>query len=141
MTWPRIQDYYLETVARVPASCDERDRYGVYFRGIDTQRGYLFGITCKGEFWLSFWNSKTSQRETLIDYTESDRINTGGGQVNKLAIQTTGDRITLYVNDALVGEVFDSTYTLKGLIGLFIGSEVTEDFTVNYDYLAYWTNP
>lgn len=141
VTWPRIQDYYLETVARVSSSCAERDRYGVYFRGLDTQRGYLFGITCKGEYWLSFWNSKTSRRETLIDYTEDEKINTGAYQINKLGIQTSGDRIMLYVNDGLLAEVYDSTFTQKGLIGLFIGAEVTEAFTVKYDYLAYWTNP
>ena len=141
VTWPRIQDYYLETVARVPGSCAERDRYGIYFRGLDTQRGYLFGITCEGEYWLSFWNSKTSQRETLIDYTFDEKINFGDGTANKLGIQTTGDRILLYVNDGLLAEVFDSTYTQKGLIGIFIGSEVTKSFTVKYDYLAYWLNP
>ena len=86
VTWPRIQDFYLETIARVPGECDERDRYGVYFRGVDSQRGYLFGVTCKGEFWLSFWNSKTSQRETLIDYTVDENINFGEASANKLSI-------------------------------------------------------
>ena len=141
VTWPRIQDFYLETVARVPGSCEERDRYGIYFRGLDTKRGYLFGLTCNGEYWLSFWNSKTSTRDTLIDYTEDDKINTGSGFVNKIGIQTTGDRISLYVNDSLLAEVYDNTYTQKGLIGIFIGSQVTESFTVKYDYLAYWANP
>ena len=141
VTWPRIQDFYLETIARVPGSCEERDRYGIYFRGLDTKRGYFFGLTCKGEYWLSFWNSKTSTRDTLIDYTEDDKINTGSGFVNKIGIQTTGDRISLYVNDSLLAEVYDSTYTQKGLIGIFIGSQITESFTVKYDYLAYWSNP
>jgi len=141
VTWPKIQDYYLETVARASGLCEERDRYGIYFRGLDTKRGYLFGITCQGEYWLSFWNSNTNRRETLIDYTEDDKINTGGGDSNKLGIQTTGDRIVLYVNDAMLAEVYDSTYIQKGLIGLFIGSDVTETFTVKYDYLAYWASP
>ena len=141
VTWPKIQDFYLETVARVPGECAERDRYGIYFRGIDTQRGYLFGITCKQEYWLSFWNSKTSSRETLIDYTVDDKIKIGAGEENKLAVQTTGDRIVLYINDALLAEVYDSTYTEKGLIGFFIGSEITPAFTVEYDYLAYWSAP
>lgn len=141
VTWPRIQDFYLETVARVPGNCAERDRYGFYFRGVDTQRGYLFGVTCKQEYWLSFWNSNTSSRETLIDYTVSEQIKVGPGEVNKLAVQTTGDRLVLYVNDIFLAEVFDSTYTEAGLIGIFIGSETTPDFTVNYDYLAYWSNP
>ena len=77
----------------------------------------------------------------LIDYTFDEKINYGAGSVNKLGIQTTGDRIMLYANDALLAEVYDNTYTQKGLIGLFIGAEVTEAFTVKYDYLAYWTNP
>jgi hypothetical protein len=141
VTWPRIQDYYLETIARVPGGCEERDRYGIYFRGVDTQRGYLFGITCKGEYWLSFWNSKTSTRETLIDFTVDDKIKFGEGSANKLGIQTSGDRILLYVNDSLLAEVYDNTYTQKGLIGLFIGAEETDGFTVKYDYLAYWTEP
>ncbi len=141
VTWPRIQDFYLETVARVPGDCGERDRYGIYFRGIDTRRGYIFGVTCKQEYWLSFWNSNTSSRETLIDYTVNDKIKIGPGEVNKLAVQTTGDRIVLYINDVFIAEVYDSTYTERGLIGLFIGAEITEAFTVEYDYLAYWSNP
>ncbi len=141
VTWPRIQDFYMETVARVPGDCAERDRYGIYFRGLDTKRGYLFGVTCKQEYWLSFWNSKTQTRDTLIDYTVDDKIKVGPGEVNKLAVQTTGDRIVLYINDIYLAEVYDSTYTLEGLIGLFIGAEITPDFTVEYDYLAYWSNP
>jgi hypothetical protein len=141
VTWAKIQDFYMETVAHVPGSCAERDRYGIYFRGVDTQQGYLFGVTCKQEYWLSFWNSETSQRETLIDYTVSDKIHTGAGHTNKLGIQTSGDRIILYINDVLVAEVHDSTYTQKGLIGFFIGAQVTPAFTVEYDYWAYWENP
>jgi hypothetical protein len=141
VTWPKIQDFYLETLAQISSSCEERDRYGFYFRGLDTRRGYLFGVTCKQEYWLSFWNSNTQRRETLIDYTVSDKINVDPGSYNKLAVQTTGDRILLYVNDNLLAEVYDSTYTQRGLIGLFIGSDVTEHFTVAYDYLAYWSNP
>ncbi len=141
VTWPRIQDFYLETVARVPGDCAERDRYGFYFRGVDTKQGYLFGVTCKQEYWLSFWNSTTQSRETLIDYTVNDQIKVGAGEVNKLAVQTTGDRIVLYINDIFIAEVFDSTYTEPGLIGLFIGAELTPDFTVEYDYIAYWSNP
>ena len=141
VTWPRIQDYYLETIAYVPGACEERDSYGIYFRGLDTRRGYIFGITCKGEYWLSVWNRNTNQRELLIDYTEDERISTGAGSTNLLAIQTSGDRIMLYANNSLLAEVYDSTFTQEGLIGIFIASEVTEAFSVRYDYLAYWSNP
>jgi hypothetical protein len=141
VTWPKIQDFYLETVARVPGECAERDRYGIFFRGADTRRGYMFGITCKQEYWLSFWNSETYQRETLIDYTVNDKIKIGPGEANKLGIQTSGDRITLYINDAMIAEVYDSTYIDRGLVGFFIGAEITPAFTVEYDYLAYWANP
>ena len=141
VTWPKIQDYYLETTAYVPGACEERDRYGIYFRGLNTKQGYIFGITCKGEYWLSVWNRNTNQREMLIEYTEDDRISTGAGSTNLLAIQTSGDRIMLYANNSLLAEVYDSTFTLDGLIGIVIASEVTEDFSVRYDYLAYWSNP
>ena len=141
VTWPKIQDFYLETVARIAGDCGERDRYGIFFRGASTKRGYMFGVTCNQEFWLSYWDSETYQRETLIDYTVNDKIKVGSGEPNKLGIQTTGDRITLYINDTMVAEVYDSTYIGKGLIGFFIASEVTENFTVEYDYLAYWDSP
>jgi hypothetical protein len=141
VTWPRIQDFYLETVARIPGECAERDRFGLYLRGVNTQMGYMFGITCKQEFWLSFWDSETYQRTTIIDFTESDKIKIEPGATNKMGIQTTGDRFLLYINDALVGEAYDSTFIDNGLLGFFIGAEVTEAFTVEYDYLAYWANP
>jgi hypothetical protein len=141
VSWPKIQDFYLETVARVTSGCAERDRYGIFFRGVNTRTGYMFGITCKQEYWLSFWDSETYQRTTLIDYSVSDKIKIEPGEANKLGVQTTGDRIVLYINDALVAEAYDSTYIDQGLIGFFIGSEVTEAFRVEYDYLAYWASP
>ena len=51
------------------------------------------------------------------------------------------DRILLFVNDALLAEVYDDKYIIDGLIGFFIGSEVTPNFTIEYDYWAYWANP
>jgi hypothetical protein len=140
ITWAKIQDFYLETVATVTSGCAERDRYGIYFRGSsDQQSGYLFGITCKQEFWLSYWDGNTYQRNPIVDYTVSDKIKMG--EPNKLGVLATADRIVLYINDALVAEVYDSTFTGKGPIGFFIGSEITPAFTVEYDYLAYWENP
>ena len=140
VTWSKIQDFYLETVATVTSGCAERDRYGIYFRGSNSQQsGYLFGITCKQEYWLSYWDGETYQRKTIVDYTVSDKIKMG--EPNKLAVLATGDRIVLYINNAMVEEVYDSTFTGKGPIGFFIGAEITPAFTVEYDYLAYWENP
>jgi hypothetical protein len=140
ITWSEIQDFYLETVATVVSGCAERDRYGIYFRGNDAhQSGYLFGITCKQEFWLSYWDGNTYQRDAIIDYTVSDKIKMG--EPNKLAVSAIGDRIVLYINDAMVAEAHDSTFTGRGPFGFFIGAEITPAFTVEYDYLAYWENP
>ncbi len=141
VTWPRIQNFYLETSSHIPGSCSGKDRFGILFRAPTSAGGYLFGLTCDEEYWLARWDSETNQGEFLIDYTEHDAIVIAPGADNVLGVYAANNMISLYINNRLVDKISDSTFTGAGLIGYFIGATETEGFTVEYNDLQYWSLP
>jgi len=141
MTWPEVQDYYLEMTVKT-GTCSGSDHFGVIFRVPDKKvadRGYLFGLTCDGRYSLREWDGKTMTN--LVRWTSSPAILSGSNQVNRLGVMAIGKRIILYANGTLLGEVQDDTYTAKGGLGIFIGSDETDNLVINIDELAYWENP
>jgi len=138
VSWPRIQDYYLEVTIWMPGECSGKDRAGLYFRAPDLKHGYFFGLTCAGEYWLSKWDGDAKVSTFLVEFTSSDYIGSGPGRANVLGVLTNNDHISLYFNGKLEAEVVDDTYGDPGLIGLFIGAQETASFRVEFDNLAYW---
>lgn len=126
--------------------CDANDHFGLMFRVpvLETaDQGYQFGITCDGRFLLRKYDGKVGvngSMVSLIPWTPSAEIRTGSNQTNRIGIMTINDRLIMFINGVLVGEVRDSTYP-QGYIGVFLGSRVTKNFTVRVDDLAYWKNP
>lgn len=141
VTWPRIQNFYLETTSNTTESCEGTDRYGMIFRAPDPSQGYLFGLTCDGNYGMARWDPDEKQWDYFVEFTPSEVINAGPDQTNRIGVMADGDHFGLYINGFLVTEVDDDTYLEEGLIGYFIGPTVTEDFQVNYDELAYWEKP
>ncbi len=138
VTWPRIADFYLETIARTTDECSKADRYGMIFRAPDPSQGYLFGYTCDGRYAMARWDPEEKQWDWLVDFEPSDLINVGPNQVNRIGVMANGDRYGLYINGSLVDEVEDDRFTESGLFGYFIGAAETIEFTVEYDEIAYW---
>ncbi len=52
-----------------------------------------------------------------------------------------GDKLRLYANGSLLGEIEDDTFPDKGRFGLFIGARKTNGFTTETDEIAYWQLP
>ena len=100
-----------------------------------SDKGYLFGVTCDGRYFLWKWNG--TAMTTIVDYTSSSAINTGTGQVNKLGVLTVSNQIQLYVNGVILQQVNDSTYT-KGYFGIFSRPSTSTYFTVKLDEMKYW---
>lgn len=134
---PALQNFYLEITARTK-TCSGRDRYGLLVRSPEGNGGYLFGISCDGYYSLRTWDG--SEFTTLIDWTPGAAIHSGSDQVNHPGLLARGRKLALYVNGQLLNELEDKSFS-AGRYGLFIGSAVTPNFTVQVTEVIYWKLP
>jgi hypothetical protein len=137
LTQPSIEVFYMEAEG-TSGACAGRDRWGLFFRAPDYTQGYLFGVSCDGNYSLWVWNG--SQEVYLVDWTDSPHILKGENQVNRIGVHADGNRITLYANGHYLAEVQDDSYP-SGRFGLFVGAAETPGYTVKVDRIAYWENP
>lgn len=136
ITWPRLENIYLETTQVMPDSCDPQDRFGMLFRAPDNNRGYLYGYTCAGDYLLTIWDGQATT--VLVDATKNDAILTGPGQVNRLGLLVFGENISLYANGIYLETVADYTFVDDGKFGYFVRAATSNPFTVRYDQLRVW---
>lgn len=137
---PVINDAYLEMTA-APRSCSGLDRYGLVVRSgrnDEGYAGYLFGVSCDGRYSLRIWDGEGFS--TLVDWTESENLNAGADETNRIGIMLDGEDISLYANGNLLEELQDDTFD-EGRFGVFVGSRNSEDFTVLVEEVAYWNVP
>lgn len=145
LTWPELTDFYLEATFQT-ANCAANDRYGMIVRvpeSRDPNRGYLVGLSCDGKVSLRRWDATVGARGemvNLIAWTAKSAVKAGSNQTNRLGLMAIGDRLIVYVNGELVGEVRDNTFR-KGYFGVFVGARDTEKFTIKVDQVRYWENP
>jgi hypothetical protein len=137
LSWPQFQDAYIEATTRSGA-CSGLDRHGLVFRAEGSDQAYLYGLSCDGRFSLRKWDGEGFI--VLLDWVPDERIQIGEGAVNRLGIMLQGERMTMYINGNLLGEIRDDTYQ-EGTLGLFIASLNTEGYRVLVDEIAYWDNP
>ena len=105
--------------------------YGVYGIGFYSDgRGdsYGFGINANGRFVLWRWDDGGSPI-SLVDWTYSSAINQEG--TNELSVFIEEGWIEASVNETLVVEIFDDTYT-EGRVGVMIA----DDQEVAFDNLT-----
>ncbi|MGD9094115.1 MAG: SH3 domain-containing protein, partial [Anaerolineales bacterium] len=137
VSWPLLDNFYLETQVNMPETCDPQDRFGMLFRAPDNNRGYLYGISCAGEVSMTLWDGQ--QTTVIIPATGSTAINVGPGQQNRLGLAAYGGTYLLYVNGAFVAQGVDSSFLSPGKIGYFVRSATDQSFTTAYDYLKIWS--
>ncbi len=137
LSYPILADYYLEAVFTT-GNCSGGDRYGILLRAPDPNQGYLFGVTCEGQYSFRRWDGTRNHR--LIDWTESEAILTGEGATNRLGVRADRRSFALYANAELLAEVTDANYD-QGGIGLFVGAGETENFTIHVTEVNYWLLP
>jgi len=136
VSWPQLDNFYLETTYERPETCDPQDRFGMLFRAPDNNRGYLYGFDCGGNYSLSIWDGQTTT--VLIEPTNSDAILNEPGDLNRLGLLTFGEDISLYANGVYLETVVDFTYLDEGKIGYFVRAASDTPFTVAYDQLLLW---
>ena len=136
VSWPYIQNFYIETFVYTPVECQADDRFGMLFRAPTNLEGYLYGLTCDGRFTLTMWDGQ--ETTVLVDLTSNPAIQVGPGTVNRLGLEAFGGNYLLYANGVYLGQTQDTTYTGPGKIGYFVRASSDQSFTVNYDNLSVW---
>ena len=134
------QHFYLEAVMNTE-TCSGADMYGLVFRAPDTDKGYFYGVTCDGRFFLDARDFVADSSNELIDATANSAIQTGPNAVNRLGVMASRDRISLYANGALLSEINDTTFPDEGYFGAFVAANATPGFTVRMDEIAVWNLP
>jgi heat shock protein HslJ/uncharacterized protein YraI len=136
VSWPQMDNFYLETTLQMPQTCNAQDRFGFLFRAPDTQRGYLYGFTCDGEYTLTIWDGASTT--VLVPSTRSTAILNTPGAVNRMGLLTFGEDISLYANGVFLQTVSDFTYLDPGRFGYFVRAATENYFTVRYDQMRVW---
>jgi hypothetical protein len=106
---------------------------GVIFHYQDDSNFYLFQVSSAGYYALEL--VAADQLTTLIDWTQSDAID---GAANLLGVETSGDRIALYVNGRRLEETRDTSFT-HGDVGIAASSFVETDAAIRFDNLTILT--
>ncbi len=132
---PATADYYLEGVFKTGPTCAGLDRYGMLVRAPNPNAGYVFNISCNGQFRIYEWNG--SKYNELKGWTTSTAIKAGPDMTNRVGVWAKGDTIKLYVNDILIAELNVDIHD-AGQFGLLVGSTNTTNFDVFVDQISYW---
>lgn len=136
VSWPLIQDYYMESQVFMPEQCHPDDRFFMVFRAPDNNRGYIYGLTCDGQFSLTMWDGNAST--VIVPPARTEAIRTEPGVMNRLGVIAYGGDYMLYANGTLVAQAQDFTYTEPGKIGYHVRAATDQGFVVSYDNLAVW---
>lgn len=141
----KLANMYIEMTVST-GTCSGSDRYGFIFRvpnARDANRGYLFGVTCDGNYSLREWDATIGSKGSMtthVNWTNSPAIQAGSNKSNTIGVLAIGDKIVLYANGVLLKEVKDNTFS-EGSFGLFIGARETSNFTITVGEISYWKNP
>jgi hypothetical protein len=143
LSWPDLDDFYLEGQFRFDEDCAGLDRGGLVARQINPEEdggyvGYLFGISCDGRYSLRKWDGEAFT--TLVPWTESDLIVIDPDEPLTIGLLAEGIEFKMYVNGRKLGETEDASYS-GGKMGLFVASANTEDFIVLVDEVSFWNLP
>lgn len=140
LTYPRPQNMYLEATFKTQA-CSGADLYGLVFRAKDysSGQGYYLGFTCDGRYGLSRWDS--SGVTSVFGLTQSDAINAGSNQSNRIGVIANGDTFRVYANGKFIQEIKDSGISAEGHVGVYLAAQETAGFTVELAEIAYWNLP
>ncbi len=132
---PDLEDFFIQAVFKTGSVCSGLDRYGLLVRSPDPNAGYVFNVSCNGQFRIYEWDGENYNQ--LHGWTASTAIDTGPDAENKVGVWAVGDEIKLYINDILVAELEVDIYD-EGQFGLLVGSAETAPFDVYVDTISYW---
>jgi serine/threonine protein kinase len=121
-------DVYATQISSGPS---DRNAYGVMCRVQSDGNGYLLRVRGTGQYAIQ--RVVGDSFEFLVDWTESDVINTGN-DTNHIHAVCDGTRLALIVNGELLAETEDDTFTTGGL-ALTVTTFESEPTEVHFDDL------
>jgi len=138
-----LSDFYLEAKATFGEQCSGKDSFGFIVRAPDLpsnviDTGYVFSFACDGNF--RYYRMDGGEYVGLQNWKTSASLNAGAEQTNQVGVWAEGNTLRVYINGDMVAEFTDGAYA-RGLFGLLIRSEFTNNFTVAVDEMSYWTLP
>ena len=136
VSWPLIENFYIETEVNMPETCQANDRFGMLFRAPDNYRGYQYGLTCDGQYYMSSWDGEKTS--VIIEPARSEAIITGPGETNRIGVVAFGSEYLLYGNGVFLAGAIDTTFTEVGKIGYFVRATTDQGFLTSYDNLKVW---
>ncbi len=130
---PTFADFSLEVDARLDGG-SPASTYGVMFRMQGPDEFYRFDITGDGMYILERHDADGRWIRHTEDWLDTVVINQGIGETNRLKVTADGKRIAVFVNDILLEEMTDDTYS-SGNIALDAGTFDGAGARVSFDNL------
>lgn len=131
---PEFSDFVVEVDGRQRAGPADGS-YGVLFRVQDADRFYRFAITANGLYAVERHDADGTWTRLTQDWLSSEAINQGLNVANRLKVIANGPEFTVYVNDILLQQVSDPTYT-SGTVALSAGTFGGGNLQVSFDDLV-----
>lgn len=127
-------DYLVEVdVEQVAGPADAE--LGLIFRFVDEENFYFFAVSNLGTY--SLWKLVDNEWEAILDWTETDALQTDAEAINRLSVLTEGSQITLLANDVALAQLEDDTFA-TGTVGLMVGTFDEVGVDVAFDNLDLW---
>lgn len=123
-------DFFAEIGAALANNCGSGDRFGMIFRLQDANNYYSFQIDCDGRY--RFVRYGGGAATPVIDWTATEEIERGAQAVNALGVSAKGSDFIFSINGTQVATASDSAYA-SGRFGLWVGANVSQNFTVVFD--------
>ncbi len=131
-------DFRAEVSTALPTGCGSGDKFGLMFRILDANNYYVIQVDCEGRYRLM--RLVGGAGTALIDWSQSTAIKRGVNAANTLRVETKGSSLTVFINGERLGTASDSIFA-SGRFGLWVGSNVTKNFTAVFDDLRVYQNP
>ncbi|HKJ26384.1 MAG TPA: family 16 glycoside hydrolase, partial [Anaerolineales bacterium] len=136
VSWPSVSNFYLEVLVRTPQTCSGKDRFGLVFRAADPSQGYRYELSCDGQYHMMQFDPNGA--ETVVAWASSDALLAGPNQINRIGVWAQGKVVSLVINGVVVAGVPETDFR-TGRFGFVVASENTENLTVSFDDLTFWT--
>jgi len=133
-------DVRISMEARLLDDNEPASAYGIAFRYQDADNYNVFAVDGRGRFsiWVregGVWQELRQQGE---DWTENEAVATMGSS-NTLMLGVMGNRLTGFVNNQMVFELEDSTFT-EGAVGVYMATTSRGDATIDIDMFSVTEN-
>jgi hypothetical protein len=153
-----ILDLYVDVVVINGQNCVERDSAGFVIRGNQvTDEGYLFGITCGGQFHIGFKGGPNPGNAicSVVDQTswncsalttlhDSQYIASGPGAMNRIGVLTNGKNLTFYINGHYAYYIHTddfADFNISGNVALYLGTFQDLNAEARYEDFNLWSSP